>query len=545
MTVKAVTTAGNIASAAISPDGSYVAYATTDKGQLSSLWIEQLATSTRHTVIPPAEARYHALTFSPDGTYIYYVLITKESHARTLYRVSVLGGPTKKLLEDVQTAISFSPDGTQFVFRRTLDDRREAGLFIANADGSGQREIAAIPYPESLADPAWSPDGKLIASAAGNAQTVASMYVLGVSTEDWSMRRLSAQPWQWIGQMAWLDDSSGLVMLARERWSSPGQVWQLSYPSGEARRVTNDSNMYNRLSLAAQPNVMAALQSKQVSNVWIIPANDASRARQITSGAGGYRGDLSWTPDGRVVYDSELGSATSISRMDSDGSNPKQLTGELTGRAYVGRSTVSPDGRYIAFTSDLTGERHIWLMNADGSNPVQLTNGNGEDNPQYSPDGRWVFYTSLERAGARMPTIGRVSVDDGKLLQLTNEFTAYPTVSPDGKMYACLYSEGFRDPWRMAIYPFDGGRPIKVFPQVVSAQTVRWTPDGRSLTYIDNPIGESAKILIQPVDGGQPKQVAEFEADRIFGFDWSRDGKYIACVRGLWTTNIVLIRDFK
>jgi len=39
--------------------------------------------------------------------------------------------------------------------------------------------------------------------------------------------------------------------------------------------------------------------------------------------------------------------------------------------------------------------------------------------------------------------------------------------------------------------------------------------------------------------------MAEFETDRIFGYDWSRDGKHLACVRGLWATNVVLIKGFK
>jgi hypothetical protein len=45
--------------------------------------------------------------------------------------------------------------------------------------------------------------------------------------------------------------------------------------------------------------------------------------------------------------------------------------------------------------------------------------------------------------------------------------------------------------------------------------------------------------------GGAPKLLAEFETDRIFGFDRSRDGKYLACVRGLLETNVVLIEDFR
>jgi Tol biopolymer transport system component len=129
---------------------------------------------------------------------------------------------------------------------------------------------------------------------------------------------------------------------------------------------------------------------------------------------------------------------------------------------------------------------------------------------------------------------------------LTKDFTAFPSVSPDGKSLACLYAEGPGPmPWKIAVYPIDGGAPIKIFPQPLNSQTIRWTPDGRGLTYAENPASGAAKLWIQPLEGGEPKLMAEFETDRIFGYDWSRDGNYLACVRGLWATNVVLIKNFK
>jgi len=250
--------------------------------------------------------------------------------------------------------------------------------------------------------------------------------------------------------------------------------------------------------------------------------------------------------DGRIVYDSEAGAAASISIMNSDGSHQQQLMGDQTGRAYVGWAMASPDGRYIVYSSDLTGVRHIWRMNPDGSNPVQLTNGEGESHPNCSPDGRWVVYTKLERKGMDRPTLWRVSIDGGEPAQLTDEFTAYPAVSPDGKMIACFRSEA-HSPWKLAVYPFDGGAPIKIFPTPIpdaSSMIVRWTPDGQALTFAENPIGAS-KLWIQSLAGGPPKLLAEFGTDRIFGFGWSPDGKHLACVRGHWALNAVMIKDFK
>jgi Tol biopolymer transport system component/DNA-binding winged helix-turn-helix (wHTH) protein len=549
MSVAALTTAGNVLTAAISPDGAYVAYATSENADRSALWIEQLSTSTRRAIIPPAEHRYYALTFTPDGGHVYYVADTKESPRRSVYRVSVLGGPSKRLFENINAAVTFSPDGSKVALRRAVDVRRAIILSAADADGGNEKEIASIRYPELFYDPTWSPDGKMIACAAGNPGGVADMYVVGVRAGDWVMKTISARRWKWVGQMAWLDDSRELVMVAQENSASPRQVWLLDSVTGEARRITNDTNVYNRLSLASGPGVIATLSVKQVSNVWLIPAGGGP-GKQITLAAGGYRGELSWTPEGKIVYESEAGASPGISVMEADGSGARLLTGELTGRAHVGWGKVSPDGRHIVFTSDLKGERHIWRMNIDGGNPIQLTNETGGDNPYYSPDGRWVFYTILERAGVNLPMIGRVSVDGGEMKRLTEAFTANPSVSPDGKLFACLHAEGPGPfPWNIAVYPVegpvDGKRPVKIFSQPIQTQTVRWTPDGRGLAYHENPASGASKLWIQPLDGGEPKLLAEFETDRIFGFDWSRDGKYLACVRGLWATNVVMIKDFR
>jgi len=73
---------------------------------------------------------------------------------------------------------------------------------------------------------------------------------------------------------------------------------------------------------------------------------------------------------------------------------------------------------------------------------------------------------------------------------------------------------------------------------------LRWTPDGRALTYIDTKGGVS-NIWSLPLDGGLPVQLTDFKADQIFWFDFSRDGKQLALSRGTQTSDVILIRDFR
>ena len=541
MAITNLTTTGNVVCAGVSPDGNYVAYARADSLQMSSLWIMQLSTFTGQMIIPPAEVQFHALTFSPDGDFIYYVMRENNAAPRALYRVSILGGPSKKLNGNVETAVSFSPDGSQIVFRRSLGERRSAGLFVSNADGTGEREIAWIKHPDGIWDPAWSPDGKTIVFASGNPSGGTKMYVAHVPSEGGAITPVSTQRWRWIGRMAWLPGSSGLVMVASDSAAAPYQVWQLDYPSGEARKITNDSLIYNNLSLSADGNTLVAMQRQLNSKIWSVPADDASRAKEVTFGMGGFGLKLSWTPDGKIVYDSSVNNTPSISIMEADGSNPKNLMGDMTGRARPGASSVSPDGRYIVYSSDMTGTRHIWRMNIDGSNPVQLTDGAADEHPTCSPDGKWVFYIN-ESIGE--PALMRVSIDGGESVRIIDTFVTAASVSPDGKLIAALYVDK-ENIWRLGVFPVEGGQPVKVFPNSVQGVTaVRWTPDGRNITYSENPIGTS-KIWIQPLQGGPPRLFAEIETDRVFDLEWSPDGRQLACIRGIWARNMVLIKNFR
>ena len=108
-------------------------------------------------------------------------------------------------------------------------------------------------------------------------------------------------------------------------------------------------------------------------------------------------------------------------------------------------------------------------------------------------------------------------------------------------------------PRKLAIISFEGqrldslsGEPIRMFdisPTAPDAR-LRWTADGRALTYIDTRASVS-NIWLQPIDGSPPKQLTDFKSDLIFGFDWSRDGKQLVCSRGVVNRDVVMISNFR
>lgn len=540
MRISRLTNTGRANGAAISPDGKYVVHVVSEAGR-QSLWVRQVATSSNVQIVPPAEVQYGSLTFSNDGNFVYYVMLDK-SPPTALYQVPTLGGSSTKLIEGVESSVTLSPDGKQLAFVRYYPAQGERALIVANADGSNERRLLTRKRPDSFADPAWSPDGQTIALSTKTSDASGYyMNIVGIRVEDGAETPITQQRWMNIGRAAWLRDGSGLVMTATDQVSRLSQVWHVSYPAGEARRITNDVNDYRSVTITADSSALVTVQKDQLSNVWTLAADaaDASRASQITSGKYNGWSGLSWTPDGQIVYTSNASGNPDIWIMQRDGTNQKQLTANAGANSYP---ATSPDGRYVLFVSERTGVPLIWRMNIDGSNQKQLTNAKSYF-PQVSPDSRWVVYESYD---AGKWTLWKVSIDGGDALRLTENTAESPVISPDGKQIAYYYiDEQANGQRKIAIIPFEGGEPVKTFDLPQTAWwVIRWSANSRALNYVDTRSGVS-NIWSMPTDGGKPTQLTDFKADQIFFFDISSDGKQLATSRGLVTTDVVLINDFK
>ncbi len=550
MKIERLTTNGKSTTAAISPDGKYVVYSA-DEGGGQSLWLRQVAASSNVQIIPPAtDAYYWGLTFTPDSTYINFVKAEFEKNVSwSFIQMPVLGGTQKILLTGLEGGVSYSPDGKQFAFiRDEYPTTEESSLLIANADGTGERILASRKRPETFparqTTPAWSPDGKTIASIVSDETGgYGGMNIVEVNIAHGTAIPVTTQSWQEISQLAWLRDKSGLLILGVEKTSTNfiRQIWSFSYPDGEARRITTDFNDYMSMSLTADSDALITVQSNTISNIWVAPSGDASRAVQIKSGGSNREGmgRIAWTPDGRIVYDSLASDKVDIWVMNADGTGQKQLTVDAGANFW---SEVAPDGRYIVFTSFRNEQSNIWRMDLDGRNPKQLTSGNRDWGADISPDSRWVIYTA-ENSG--MPYLWKVSIDGGDAVPLMDKYTNSPEISPDGKWIVCSYRQDANSTWRYAIIPIEGGEPSKVFDLQGKKGNFRWSPDGRSLNYLRDTQGGVTNVWSLPLDDKPPKQLTDFKTEQIYNFAWSPDGKRLVLARGTTNSDVVLIRDFK
>ncbi|MFN2499539.1 MAG: protein kinase [Pyrinomonadaceae bacterium] len=548
MKIARLTSSGTANKAAISPDGKYLVHVASENGQ-QSLRVRQVSTSSDVQIVSPTDVQYSGLTFSPDGDFIYYVANEKGSLTPNLYQIAALGGNARRLISNVGSAIAFSPDGQQLAFVRNLPDAGEDALIIAAANGSGERKLAFRKLPNFFRSVAWAPNGKTIVCGAGSLVPSYNTYLVEVSLEDGKEKQIGTQTWTFMGQVAWVADGRGVIFGASEQGTGNfdgQQIWFLSYPEGEPRRITNDLNNYTGINLTADSTRLVTVQSETKSNIWLAPNGDASRATTITTGVGRIDGrdGLAWTTDGRIIYASNARGNLDLWVMNGDGSNQSQLT---ENSRINNHPAVSSDGSYIIFASDRAGTSNIWRTEMNGSNPKQLTSGSGEDNPQSSPDGKWVIYTLL---GAGKPTLWQVSIDGGAPHQLTDKYTATATFSPDGKSIACIYREDeANSPLRLAVFPAAGGEPVHIFDTAIFQDEPsrlpppRWTSDGRALTYVVTS-RDVSNIWVQPINGDSPRQLTAFKSDRIFAFEWSRDGKKLIVARGMVASDVVLITNF-
>ncbi len=548
MKLSRLTNTGKTTSAAISPDGKYVVHVV-DDGASKSLWLRQVATNSNVQIIQPADLRYIGLTFSRDGNFIYYVIYEKDSPVGIVYQMSILGGAPRKVIEDVDTPVTFSPDGKRFAFVRNYPGKAETGLFVANVDGSGEQRLATrtgtswFDRENSSMGPTWSPNGETIACSAGGFESGVEYHtVVDVRVVDGAEKPITTRRWPSGGQVAWLSNGSGLVFIASEHAGGGSQIWYISYPGGETQKITNDLNNYIGVSLTGDSTALVTAQSDVGANIWVSSSEEKGDGSQITSGKENGTLGLAWSPEGRIIYTSKTGGNFELWIMDANRENQKELTVDASDNGFP---TVSPDGRYVLFTSTRSGAPHIWRINIDGSNLKQLTNGNGEDRATCSLDGKWVIYTDFATN-----SLWKVPMEGGNPSSLTDKLTARPAISPDGKLIACRYREAPLLPFKIGILSLETGQPIKLLDlpsgfsvsPLPGGNPVRWMPGGRSVAYVDTRDGVS-NIWARSLDGGPPKQITNFKSGQIFFFDWSRDGKQLALSRGFVNSDVVLISE--
>ena len=528
----------------ISPDGRFMALIIRERGK-SSLRLREVRGTAEREIVPPLDGFFQGVTFSPDVTNIYYVVGNSNSLFRRLYRVSVLGGDSHKLVDDIDTAVCVSPDSKRLAFRRHLPQSREDNLIVTNENGTGEQVIATRPAPATFGKPEWSPNAQFIAYSVLSKDDGGDYMILeATNVADRSTTPISSTRWSWINSVEWLPESKGLVVTGKPR-SAPadhrGQIWYVPFPEGEPVKITNDANDYWGMSLTADGRTALVRQTDVSSNIWVMPAGDFARARQITSSTGEI-GKTCWTPDGKLVYSSAgAGRFQDLWLMNADGTGSRQLT--FSDDRHETWPTLTPDGRQIVFMTTHESIRSLWRMNIDGGGAVELVrNVDNLAEPQVSPDGKWIYYNSRDEKSNR--AFLRISLDGGQPEKVRDNTMC--RLSPDGKLFVCshraLAPEALA---KLLVVSAESGEVIRTLDWPDGVNALYWSPDGQAIDYMAEREGLS-NIWRLPVTGGKEQKLTDWQTPAtIWYLAWSRDGRQLAVTRDSRKDQLILIQNFR
>jgi Tol biopolymer transport system component len=534
---KRLTTYGDVTNAVISPDGRSVAYVS-KQGTATSLLVQQIESSEFVTVLPPVSDYIRQVTFSPDSRYIYFLRqYNRRQSFMILFRVPVSGGEPEQIVFDVDHGVSFSPDGTQMVFRREFLDEKLSRIFIANIDGSNERLLAERTRPDGFMNsPVWSPNGKTIASNV-NDPTLSSLEfaTVAIDVASGETKPVGNSHWRWVEGLAWDPSGDALILTAQEAAARPDQLWRISYQSGEVSRITDDFNQYRGATVSADGSQIVSVQHRQDMSLFVGSADTPDTASRVLAIQGLSYYGIAFAPNGNVIYSCNADGNRQIWSVGADGTERKMLTRDDT---VKDRPAVSPDGRYIVFRHEQDNRGSIVRMNLDGSEITELTNGPSDTDPTVSADSQWVFYTSSAE-GRTQPMLWKVSINGGTPVQVTTSQTVSPEASPDGKFIAGYYvAPSLEGESVLTLFNAQTGEVERL--TTVRNSKFQWRPSFASPSLV-NLNDEVTNIESFSFERNLSKKLSSFTTGQITDFAYSADGKQIAMIRGSVTNSVVVL----
>ena len=511
--MRSLTYSGHDHSPAASPDGRLLAFAS-DRDGVDRIWIQQLAGGGEVAI---TEGSDDFPRFSPDASTILFS--RTEAHHVSLFRVPVLGGEPRKLVDDVADG-DWSPDGRRIAFVRLSDEQglTDTSLRVANENGGEERELAHWKN-QTLLHPRWSPDGTLIAAAESGFQQPGEPRRIFLTPVDGrspysiappsATNRLSSVAWSDGGrELAYAQALSDAAVVSQ----APARVVRQRVDSGKIRTLLWTSSGSEILDILGTGRLVFDASSTR-ENLRETSRTTTADSRWLTRGNSSDR-QPSYSPDGRwVVFSSNRSGRWNLWEVSPSTGSLRRLT---DGDATDWDPGFTPDGGHLLWSSNRSGHYEIWTAAADGSAPRQVTHdGMDAENPTETPDHEWIVYSS---SNPRKPGIWRIHPDGSGASQLVAGLFAHPDVSPDGR-YAVFQTVYVPDGVSIRVVRVADGALVPFEISVRGNQLVgrsRWLPGGKGIAFVGSGDGGVTGIYAQ---GFFPGEDTTATRRRIAGFD--------------------------
>ncbi|MDJ0910161.1 MAG: S41 family peptidase [Woeseiaceae bacterium] len=493
--------------AKFSPDGTQIAFMGQYGGDEQVYVIPVTGGEPRQLTFYPAQgplpARWgydhQVYGWTPDGESVLFRSL-RDAYGLTdsrLYVVSADGGIPTVLPMPYSGAGAFSPDGEQMVYSPQIRDfrtwkRHEGGwaqdLHIFELDGSASRNITN--HVRTDRDPMWFGDSIYFVS---DRDDFLNLYAYDPGTEATTqLTRHSNADARWAsddGQGRIVYELSGSLRIYDTR-SGTDTAISVTVADDTTRsrpEVVNVSENIEGFSASPNANRVAIVARGEIFSVPV----EHGVTRNLTATPGAHEREVSWSPDGQyVAYISDVSGEEELFIRDHHGREaPRQLTRGSSVRYYS--PLWSPDSNYIAFGD---AESRILVVDVEDGGVVLAGDDAGFATQDYawSPDGQWLAYSAEDSNGLR--SIHIWSADSERSRRVTGEmFSEYaPRFSPDGQHLFYLSDRMFSPQIDLNEWNYAVDRETGIFAMVLSEDGPNPFPPRNQEAVEDNGDSEGA-----------------------------------------------------
>jgi Tol biopolymer transport system component len=491
-------------------------------------------------------------SLSPDGSSLAYS--SDQNGSFEIYVKSLTpGGREIQLTSDEEENFepAWSPDGKLIAYY----SRKRGGIWLTPALGG-----SASALTEFGSRPAWSPDGSKIAfqsdplldlGQTGFAMPPSTLWIVPTQGGIPTQITRPGNPSGGHGDPAWSPDGKRIAFSATD--TGFGEVWSVSVNGGELKRLVPNGNGW-----CFDPVYLPEGQALYFScgaNGWnlfrlaVSPTGDALGEPENIKNTGlSLYKHLNFSADGRSMAYSAISTASNIWSVGySPRSNeaigpPEPLTRDTNIRKSNPR--FSPDGKRIIYSVLQVGSVSvIWLVDSDGKNAKPLAATVNSGSPGWFPGGERLAIFSHQQGHTFLESMDIESGRKERLREMDiGKGWSNPRLSPDGKQIAFNSKQG--GTINIGTVSVEGGPPRQLTFDKEMMGFPSWSPDGKFLAF-EMKRGDDSNIGIVPSGGGTPVQLTSDHGES-WAHDWSPDGDKIVFAglrNGIWNLWWVSRRD--